>query len=149
MIDVTPALNGSWFWGAAAIVSIGRRRHEVLRVPVGGHVLPANLLAAMKTITPRSPDGYRYGLGLTRVQTRCGTAYGHIGDFTAYRNVALAKSNGKRVVDVMVNVDETDVSWGELKATRKSRSVSAEHPLRAMAPRDETGMRDKQLGLPL
>lgn len=115
LIDVTPALNGSWFWGAAAIVSNGDDVTKFFASLLGGHVLPANLLAAMKTITPRSPDGYRYGLGLTRVQTRCGTAYGHIGDFTAYRNVALAKSNGKRVVDVMVNVDETDVSWGELE----------------------------------
>lgn len=68
----------------------------------------------MKTVTPRSPDG-SYGFGLMRVSTPCGTAYGHVGDFTAYRNVALAKANGKRVVDVMVNVDETDVSWSVLE----------------------------------
>jgi D-alanyl-D-alanine carboxypeptidase len=116
LIDVTPALNGSWFWGAAAIVSNGDDVTKFFASLLGGHILPANLLAAMKTATPNSPDGFRYGLGLALVRTPCGTAYGHVGDFTAYRNVALAKANGKRVVDVMVNVDETDVSWSELES---------------------------------
>jgi D-alanyl-D-alanine carboxypeptidase len=115
LIDVTPALNGSWYWGAAAIVSNGDDVTKFFASLLGGHILPANLLATMKTVAPNSPDGFRYGLGLTRVRTSCGTAYGHVGDFTAQRNVALATANGKRVVEVMVNVDETDVSWNELE----------------------------------
>jgi D-alanyl-D-alanine carboxypeptidase len=115
LIDATPALNGSWFWGAAAIVSNGDDVTKFFASLLGGHILPANLLAAMKTVAPNSPDGYRYGLGLMRVRTACGTAYGHDGDFIGYRNVVYAKANGKRVVDVMVNVDETDVSWSVLE----------------------------------
>ena len=115
LIDVTTLLNGSWFWGAAAIVSNGDDVTKFFASLLGGHILPANLLAAMKTVTPNSPDGYRYGLGLFRVQTACGTAYGHDGDFIGYRNVVYAKANGKRVVDVMVNVDATDLSWSELE----------------------------------
>jgi D-alanyl-D-alanine carboxypeptidase len=113
--DVTTLLNGSWSWGAAAIVSNGDDVTTFFASLLGGHILPANLLAAMKTVNPNSPDGYRYGLGLTRVRTACGTAYGHDGDFIGYRNVVLAKANGKRVVDVMVNVDATELSWGELE----------------------------------
>ena len=76
-----------------------------------GRILEANLLNQMKTVVP----GYDYGLGLMRVRTSCGLAYGHVGDFIGYRNVVYAKANGKRVVDVMVNVDTTYVSWGELE----------------------------------
>jgi hypothetical protein len=49
------------------------------------------------------------------VPTACGIAYGHDGDFIGYRNVVLAKANGKRAVDVMVNVDATDVRWSGLE----------------------------------
>jgi D-alanyl-D-alanine carboxypeptidase len=115
LIDVTTLLNGSWFWGAAAIVSNGDDATKFFASLLGGHLLSDNLLAAMKAVTPNSPDGFRYGLGLTRVRTACGTAYGHVGDFIGYRNVVLAKANGKRVVDLMVNVDATGVSWGELE----------------------------------
>jgi D-alanyl-D-alanine carboxypeptidase len=110
LIDVTTALNGSWYWGAAAIVSNGDDVTKFFAWLLRGRILRADLLAQMKTVAP----GYDYGLGLERVSTACGIAYGHVGDFTAYRNVALAKTNGKRVVDVMVNVDPTDVPWGEL-----------------------------------
>jgi D-alanyl-D-alanine carboxypeptidase len=116
LIDVTTSLNGSWFSGAAAIVSNGDDVTKFFASLLGGHILPANLLAAMKTVTPNSPNGYRYGLGLTRVPTACGTAYGHVGDFIGYRNVVYAKANGKRVVEVMVNVDATDLSWSELES---------------------------------
>src|SRR5262245_20037799 len=115
LIDVTTLLNGSWFWGAAAIVSNGDDVTKFFASLLGGRILPANLLAAMKTVTPNSPDGLRYGLGLTRFRTACGPAYGHVGDFIGYRNVVYAEANGKRVVDVMVNVDATDVSWSELE----------------------------------
>jgi len=111
LIDVTTALNGSWFWGAAAIVSNGDDVTKYFASLLRGRILPANLLTLMKTVAP----GSDYGLGLMRVRTACGIAYGHVGDFTAYRNVVYAKANGKRVVDVMVNVDATDVSWSELE----------------------------------
>jgi D-alanyl-D-alanine carboxypeptidase len=111
LIDVTSALNGSWFWGSAAIVSNGDDVTKFFASLLRGKILPSNLLTAMKTVAP----GYDYGLGLMRVQTACGVAYGHVGDFIGHRNVVYAKANGKRVVDVMVNVDATDVSWGELE----------------------------------
>ena len=53
-------------------------------------------------------------LGLFHVWTPA-EPYGHDGDFTGIRNIVYAKANGKRVVDVMVNVDATDLSWGELE----------------------------------
>jgi len=112
LIDVTPALNGSWGWGAGAIISNGDDVTKFFATLLRGRILSPNLLALMKTVVP----GYDYGLGLMRVRTACGVvAYGHVGDFIGYRNVVAATANGKRVVDIMVNVDTTDVSWGELE----------------------------------
>jgi len=111
LIDVTTALNGSWFWGAAAIISNGDDVTKFFLSLVRGRILSPNLMTQMKSIV----TGYSYGLGLMRVQTACGIAYGHDGDFIGYRNVVLAKANGKRAVDVMVNVDATDVRWQDLE----------------------------------
>jgi D-alanyl-D-alanine carboxypeptidase len=111
LIDVTTALNGSWFWGAAAIISNGDDVTKFFASLMRGRVLSSNLLTQMKTAVPDA----NYGLGLMRVVTACGIAYGHDGDFVGYRNVVLAKANGKRVVDIMVNVDATDVRWGDLE----------------------------------
>src|SRR5262249_29899969 len=97
LIDVTTALNGSWFWGAAAIVSNGDDVTKFFLSLMRGRILSPNLLTQMKTAVP----DYGYGLGLMIVPTACGIAYGHDGDFIGYRNVVLAKANGKRAVDVM------------------------------------------------
>ena len=112
LIDATTALNGSWFWGAAAIISNGDDVTKFYAALLRGRILPPNLLTQMKTVVPVASN---YGLGLMRVPTACGIAYGHEGDFIGYRNIALAKANGKRAVDVMVNVDATKLSWGELQ----------------------------------
>jgi D-alanyl-D-alanine carboxypeptidase len=65
--------------------------------------------------TPGREDSY--GLGLQRVQTRCGRAYGHDGLGVGYRTVVYAWPDGRRVAVAMVNIDETYVSQSELEAT--------------------------------
>ena len=57
-----------------------------------------------------------YGLGISTTFTKCGRAFGHDGDFPGWRNVVLATANGKRQTVVMVNVDETFVSWSRIHA---------------------------------
>jgi D-alanyl-D-alanine carboxypeptidase len=111
LIDATSAINGSWSWGAGAIVSNGDDVTRFFSALMRGRILSANLLRLMKTVAP----GFDYGLGLMRVQTACGVAYGHDGDLAGYRNVVYATANGKRVVDLMVNVDSTYVPWTELE----------------------------------
>jgi D-alanyl-D-alanine carboxypeptidase len=60
-------------------------------------------------------DGSNYGLGLARIETGCGTAYGHMGDFIGWRTVAVTRPGGRRAAVVMVNVDVTHVPWGDLE----------------------------------
>ena len=55
-------------------------------------------------------NGYDYGLGIYSRPTRCGTAWGHNGDIPGWRNVVFATADGRRVVQVMVNIDGK-VDW--------------------------------------
>jgi D-alanyl-D-alanine carboxypeptidase len=52
-----------------------------------------------------------YGLGLEIKQTPCGTAYGHDGDTPGWRTVAWATGDGRRVIEVMVNVLDQRMTW--------------------------------------
>ena len=72
---------------------------------LSGGVLPATLLAQMRTtVTPTQPGyGNGYGLGLMRFDLPCGPAWGHEGNLFTYTAMAFASSDGHRVAVVLVN----------------------------------------------
>jgi D-alanyl-D-alanine carboxypeptidase len=111
LLDVAPLLGASQSWAAGAIVSNGDDVTHFFAALLGGRLLRPDLLRAMKTDAP----GASYGLGLMRTYTGCGVAFGHEGDFAGYRSVALSRGDGRRAAVVMVNIDLTRVSWGELE----------------------------------
>jgi D-alanyl-D-alanine carboxypeptidase len=78
-----------------------------------GRLLPVAQLDDMKTGFPVVGV---YGLGLQMTSTRCGRAFGHIGDFPGYRNIVWATSNGRRVAAVMINTDQGQVVLSKLRA---------------------------------
>jgi D-alanyl-D-alanine carboxypeptidase len=123
LIDVTSVVSPS-AWGAGQIVSTADDVTSFLAALLGGRLLDPTRLAAMKTrvTTTRVELGIPvqstadYGLGLRIERTPCGTAYGHDGDIPGYRNVAWATGDGRRVVEVMVNVESTRMSWPLIRA---------------------------------
>ena len=100
LIDTSSALSPS-AWGAGQLVSNVRDVTAFFAALLGGRVIPQALLREMKTPV----NGYDYGLGIYSRPTRCGTAWGHNGDIPGWRNVVFATADGRRVVQVMVNVD--------------------------------------------
>ena len=86
-----------------------------------GRLLPAAELEAMET-GPSFSGGY--GLGLAVTSTHCGIAYGHSGDFPGWRNVVWASKNGRRVAVVMINVDDSRVSWNRLDGVARNALCS-------------------------
>ena len=86
---------------------------------LGGHLLPARLLDAMKRPVPGShylgATRPSYGLGLAEMTTSCGRVYGHEAIATGYRTIAYARPDGSRVALVMINIDETRVPQSELE----------------------------------
>jgi D-alanyl-D-alanine carboxypeptidase len=125
LIDMTPLLSPTWLWAAGGIVSTGDDVTSFFAALLGGRLLPADLLAAMRRISPQSRSGvFQYGLGIERFSTRCGQAYGYLGDFVGYRTVVYASPDGSRVAVVMVNVDTTHVSWSELESAAEQAFCS-------------------------
>jgi D-alanyl-D-alanine carboxypeptidase len=104
-------LSPTHLWAAGGMVSNANDVTLFYGRLLGGALLPTELAAAMRTLAPRS----NFGLGLERVITRCGQAFGHEGDFPGYRSIAYGAPNGRRIALVMVNIDATRVSWDELR----------------------------------
>ena len=104
IIDVTSILSPSIGWAAGQMIANADDVTTFFGALLGGRLLPPAQLTQMK----------RYGLGLRSTRTSCGLAYGHQGDTAGYRNEVWASANGRRVAEVMVNIDESRVSWSSL-----------------------------------
>ena len=75
------------------------------RALLGGRLLPADLLAAMKT-TVDAGAGFRCGLDLIRGDAPCATIWGHNGDFIGYFDFAITSDAVDRQVILMMNLDD-------------------------------------------
>jgi D-alanyl-D-alanine carboxypeptidase len=119
LFDATSAESPSVPWTAGGIVSTGEDVTRFYAALLGGRLLPARLLAAMKRPVPGShylgATRPSYGLGLAEMTTSCGRVYGHEGIATGYRTIAYARPDGSRVALVMINIDETRVAQSELE----------------------------------
>jgi D-alanyl-D-alanine carboxypeptidase len=96
-------------WAAGAMVSTGADVLSFYRALLSGRLLEPKLLEAMKTTVPegRRTDipGSRYGLGLERFPTSCGTAWGHNGAIAGYQVFAFTSNDSRRQAVLMVNED--------------------------------------------
>jgi D-alanyl-D-alanine carboxypeptidase len=113
LIDAAPLLNPSFAWAAGGIVSNVRDVTSFYRGLFTGKLLPATQFAEMKEGADFSGT---YALGIQYRSTRCGRAYGHNGDIPGWRNEVLTTANGKRQAVVMVNIDDSRVSWTRIGA---------------------------------
>lgn len=113
LVDVAPLLSPTYAWAAGGIVSNARDVTTFYRGLLTGKLLPRTQLDEMEK--PSSVAG-TYGLGIDNSFATCGRTFGHLGDIPGWRNQVLATANGKRQAVVMINVDETYVSWGRIDA---------------------------------
>jgi D-alanyl-D-alanine carboxypeptidase len=112
LFDATTVVSPSVGWAAGAVVSNAGEVTRFYAALLSGRLLPPRLLAEMK----RPSGGAHYGLGLMEAETPCGRAYGYQGVGPGYRTVVYGRPDGSRVALVMVNVDNTYASQGELEA---------------------------------
>lgn len=116
---VSPSLFGA----AGAIVSTASDLARFHRARVRGRLLQPDLLVAMHTTVPVTPQ-QQYGLGVIRTRFRCATFWGHGGETFGYQSFTDTSSDGKRQVVIMINADET---------ARTPRADNAIERLRAIA----------------
>ena len=81
-----------------------------IRGYLGGRLFPASLqqqqlrFVAGGESSPPGPGGNSAGLAVFRYRTRCGTVYGHTGNFPGYVQFAAATRDGRRAVTTSLNI---------------------------------------------
>lgn len=108
--DVTSALSPTGAWASGGIESTPRDLGAFFR-----HYLSPGFIglddreAQFKWVkggesSPAGPGKNSAGLSLFRYQTRCGTVYGHTGNFPGYVQFAAATKDGSKSVTTSLNI---------------------------------------------
>ena len=112
LLDITQILSPSWSYAAGQIVSTAADVTRFFAALLGGKLLSPALMVQMKAGSATSGT---YGLGLRTTFAGCGRVYGHDGNFFGWRTEAFATANGRRAAVVMINIDQSRISWNTLE----------------------------------
>ncbi len=107
--DVSEAVGMSGVWASGGMVSTPTELARFMRGYVNGPLFGPALRRRQRswvdgTSEPVGPGANSAGLALFRYRLRCGTLYGHTGNFPGYTQFAAASSDGRRSATVSVNV---------------------------------------------
>jgi D-alanyl-D-alanine carboxypeptidase len=108
--DVTHALSPSGAWASGAIVSTPLDLGTFIRGYVSGGLFGSVIRQQQRRFiaggasSPPGPGANAAGLGLFRYRSRCGTVYGHTGNFPGYVQWAAATADGRRSVTSTLNI---------------------------------------------
>lgn len=109
-IDVSTFLSPSGAWASGAIVSTPRDLNAFIRSYLGLRFFSvAQQREQMQFVlggasSPPGPGRNSAGLALFRYETKCGTVYGHTGNFPGYVQWAAASADGTRAVTTSLNI---------------------------------------------
>ncbi|MDQ0776388.1 D-alanyl-D-alanine carboxypeptidase [Streptomyces aurantiacus] len=101
----TTWVNASTEWAAGGMVSTARDWARFDSALLSGKLLPAAQLKEMKTTVAEESEfpNRRYGLGLEKVVTPCGTVWGHNGQVPGYSSEAYTDATGRRTASVLTS----------------------------------------------
>jgi D-alanyl-D-alanine carboxypeptidase len=107
--DVSTFLNPSGAWASGGIVSTPVdlnkfMRNYLARTFFGSAQQRAQMRFVAGSSSPPGPGTNSAGLAIFRYRTRCGTVYGHTGNFPGYTQFAAATRNGKRSVTTSLSI---------------------------------------------
>jgi D-alanyl-D-alanine carboxypeptidase len=106
--DVSTAFSASGAWASGGIQSTAADLNRFTRGYLGrrlfgGATQRRQLRFVKGRSQPPGPGVNRAGLGIFRYRTRCGTVYGHTGNFPGYTQFTAATRSGARSVTVSAN----------------------------------------------
>jgi D-alanyl-D-alanine carboxypeptidase len=106
--DVSEAFSASGAWASGGIQSTPAELNRFIRGYLGrelfGRRTQRRQLRFVKGHSePPGPGANSAGLAIFRYRTRCGTVYGHTGNFPGYTQFTAATRNGARSVTVSAN----------------------------------------------
>jgi D-alanyl-D-alanine carboxypeptidase len=108
--DVSTFLSPSGAWASGAIVSTPSDLGTFIRGYLGTRLFPAWLQRRqLKFVeggesSPPGPGANSAGLAVFRYRTRCGSVFGHTGNFPGYVQFAAATRDGDRAVTTSLNI---------------------------------------------
>ena len=124
--DVSTSLSPSGAWASGAIVSTPADmgaffRADLGRVFFGAAQQRQQLQFVAGSSSPPGPGTNSAGLAIFRYRTRCGTVYGHTGNFPGYTQWAAATADGTRSVTMTLNIPApTGALLARLRAVQTS-----------------------------
>jgi D-alanyl-D-alanine carboxypeptidase len=106
--DVSTVLASSAFWSSGGMVSSPFDANEFVRGYVGRKLFgqatqDQQLNLATGHSEPIGPGTNRAGLGIFQYKTRCGTVYGHTGNYPGYTQFLAATLDGERSVTFSIS----------------------------------------------
>src|SRR6478609_6484701 len=108
--DASTLLSPSGAWASGAIVSTPKDLNTFIRSYLGlkffdrdQQVEQMQFVAGGES-SPPGPGKNSAGLALFRYKTKCGTVYGHTGNFPGYVQWAAATADGSRAVTTSLNI---------------------------------------------
>jgi D-alanyl-D-alanine carboxypeptidase len=106
----TTRFSPTWAWTAGAIVSTLDDVADFHRALFGGRLLAPEQQRDLQTTVAAGPDA-DYGLGVAKLQTPCGPAWGHDGGVPSGVSISLTSPDGARQAVLMVTRDAN--TWTE------------------------------------
>jgi D-alanyl-D-alanine carboxypeptidase len=112
--DVSTLLSPSGAWASGGIVSTPLELNRFIRGLLGARLFPRAVqrrqfrFVAGGESSPPGPGRNSAGLALFRYRTRCGTVYGHTGNFPGYVQFAAATRDARRAVTTSLNIPAPD-----------------------------------------
>lgn len=108
-IDVSTFLSPSGAWASGGIISTPADLNRFIRDYLsptffGAAQQHAQLQFVAGSSSPAGPGANSAGLAIFRYRTRCGTVYGHTGNFPGYTQFAAATRDGRRAVTMSLNI---------------------------------------------
>jgi D-alanyl-D-alanine carboxypeptidase len=106
--DLSEAASAAWVWASGGMVSTPLELNRFIRAYVGAKLFNRRVQAQQLRFVPGhsepiGPGQNSAGVGIFRYRTRCGTVYGHTGNFPGYTQFAAATLDGRRSVTVSIN----------------------------------------------
>src|SRR5215216_1693178 len=130
--DVSEDLAAGWAWASGGIVSTPADLNAFIRGYVGGKLFDERTQAKQRRVVeggssePPGPGMNSAGLAIFRYETKCGTVWGHTGNFLGYTQFAAASADGRRSVTVSINAQHTLVSGSPVvfEALRRAEELA-------------------------
>ncbi|MFD3533688.1 serine hydrolase domain-containing protein [Streptomyces sp. NPDC058664] len=126
--DVSEVIGASGVWASGGIVSTPEDLNDFIRAWAGGRgFLSKETRHEQRKFIPGAasepagPGVNAGGLAIFRYKTRCGTVYGHTGNFPGYTQFAAGTADGKRALTFSITTQTSKSIKPELLA--KVRSI--------------------------